>query len=294
LGTSIVKLKGTGEEITPFVERRGFALERFMRRVASHPMLRKDEQLKLFLTSEAKMPKPKSNTLALIASKLAGYQESDEWYFAKTNEIDSLENQLKKLHTALENMVKRRKELAAQTTFFAESFGALADAEEMESLKKAMHQMADVEVKVARLHSKQEHRDFYNVSEIAFDYLQMIQATKLCFQQRINAFRAWQTAESTLVKKKENEASLTAKGKSDKLEQAAKEVAEAEQQVTTTHEQFDQISARLKKELKRFDVIRAHDFTHSMVDYVESMMTLEHHVVKAWEAFLPEAKNIGQ
>lgn len=52
-------------------------------------------------------------------------------------------------------MVKRRKELAAQSTFFAESFGALADAEELESLNKAMHQMADVEVKVARLHSKQ-------------------------------------------------------------------------------------------------------------------------------------------
>ncbi len=31
-----------------------------------------------------------------------------------------------------------------------------------------------------------------------------------------------------------------------------------------------------------------------MVDYVESMMTLEHAVVKAWEAFLPEAKAIGQ
>lgn len=52
-------------------------------------------------------------------------------------------------------LVKRRKELSAHTTLFAESFGALADAEELESLQKAMHQMADVEVKVARLHSKQ-------------------------------------------------------------------------------------------------------------------------------------------
>ena len=31
-----------------------------------------------------------------------------------------------------------------------------------------------------------------------------------------------------------------------------------------------------------------------MVEYVESMMTLQHQVVKAWEAFLPEAKSIGQ
>ncbi len=51
------------------------------------------------------MPKAKSNTLALIASKLAGYQEQDEWYDAKTNEINNLETQLKKLHAALEKWV---------------------------------------------------------------------------------------------------------------------------------------------------------------------------------------------
>jgi hypothetical protein len=40
--------------------------------------------------------------------------------------------------------------------------------------------------------------------------------------------------------------------------------------------------------------VQAHDFTHAVVDYVESMMTLQHQIVKAWEAFLPEAKTIGQ
>ena len=77
------------------------------------------------------------------------------------------------------SLVKRRKDVSGHTTLFAESFGALADAEEIESLQKAMHQMADVEVKVARLHSKQENRDFYDFSEIVYDYLQMIQAVKV-------------------------------------------------------------------------------------------------------------------
>ena len=196
------------------------------------------------------------------------------------------------------SLVKRRKDLSGHTTLFAESFGALADAEEIESLQKAMHQMADVEVKVARLHSKQENRDFYSLSEIAFDYLQMIQAVKVrrgmglgggvkqaargcasksngslhlpstsptqlhplprqtCFQQRMAAFRAWQNAESALVKKKEAEANYTAKNRVEKLDQAAREVAEAEEHVTQTHEAFDKLSARLKKELKRFEIVR--------------------------------------
>jgi hypothetical protein len=76
-------------------------------------------------------------------------------------------------------MVKRRKELAAHTTFFAESFAALADSEEIDSLKNAMHQMADVEAKVGRLHSKQEHRDFYDMSEIINDFVAMCGGMKV-------------------------------------------------------------------------------------------------------------------
>ena len=92
------------------------------------------------------------------------------------------------------SIVKHRKELAAQTTLFAESFGGLADSEEVtvlhtgkrllaclpdllhsasrapfqvESLKAAMHQMADVEVRVARLHSKQVRCNGLRWSDVA-------------------------------------------------------------------------------------------------------------------------------
>lgn len=83
--------------------------------------------------------------------------------------------------------------MAGHTTLFAESFAALADAEEVESLTKAMHEMADVEARVARLHSrqvlysfhskvelcKQERRDFYDFSEIIHDYVAICGAVKV-------------------------------------------------------------------------------------------------------------------
>jgi sorting nexin-1/2 len=72
----------------------------------------------------------------------------------------------------------------------------------------------------------------------------------------MTAFRAWQNAESALVKKKEAEANYTAKNRVEKLDQAAREVAEAEEHVTETHKAFDKLSTQLKKELKRFDVVR--------------------------------------
>jgi sorting nexin-1/2 len=48
----------------------------------------------------------------------------------------------------------------------------------------------------------------------------------------------------------------------------------------------------MRRELERFDHYKAQDFIHMCVKYIESVMTMEHQVVKAWEAFLPEAKSI--
>lgn len=158
MGTGLMKFKSGGEEITPFIERRGAALGRFIARVAAHPTLAGDEVLKLFLTTEGKLPKPKATGAGLLA-KLTGYTESDEFFDSKVREMDVLESELKKMHAAAEGLVSRRKELATSTVAFAEAFGGLAEAEEMPSLTRAMHQLSDVEAKVAKLHSKQVRSD---------------------------------------------------------------------------------------------------------------------------------------
>eukprot|EP00730_Choanoeca_flexa_P007273 TRINITY_DN12305_c0_g4_i4.p1 TRINITY_DN12305_c0_g4~~TRINITY_DN12305_c0_g4_i4.p1 ORF type:complete len:532 (+),score=193.17 TRINITY_DN12305_c0_g4_i4:120-1715(+) len=294
MNTNVMKFKSSSDPLTPFIERRKAGLERFLQHCAAHPTIRKNETFKSFLQTETKVAKVKGAGLANMMAKLAGYNEGDEWFADKGGELDALEGQLKKLHTALETMVKRRKELAGHTTFFAESFAALADSEEIDSLKNAMHQMADVEAKVARLHSKQEHRDFYDMSEIIHDFMSMCQGMKICFQQRVNAHRAWQNAESNLVKKRDVEAKYTAANRADKLDQAAQDVTDAEEAVKSTKAQFEAISERIKKEWKRFDIARGNEIKAVLLEYVESMMTLQHQVVKAWEAFLPEAKAIGQ
>ena len=44
--------------------------------------------------------------------------ETDPWYEEKTQQIDSMELQLKKLYTAAETLVQRRNELAISTGAF--------------------------------------------------------------------------------------------------------------------------------------------------------------------------------
>ncbi len=64
--------------------------------------------------------------------------------------------------------------------------------------------------------------------------------------------------------------------------------------MTSTKKEFEGISARLKKELDRFDNMKVHELQETMVAYVEAIMSTQHQIVKAWETFLPEAKAIAQ
>eukprot|EP00052_Salpingoeca_macrocollata_P027594 m.262696 g.262696 ORF g.262696 m.262696 type:complete len:408 (+) comp22762_c17_seq3:821-2044(+) len=292
IGTGVMKFKNAGSEVTPFIERRAAALGRFLARVAQHPVLRKDDMLRLFLESEDRLPKPKSSIMSVLG-KLGGIGDADEWFDDKAREIDTLEAQLKKTHAALESLVTKRKELSVFTSTFAESLAALADAEEVQALTKAMHQLADVEAKVAALHFKQANRDFYDFSEIMHDYLGLISAIKDCFYQRQSAHKAWQSAEGTLHKKKDNVTKLRTQGKTEKIDQAEKDVTSAEEQVASAKKDFEEVSKRLRLELGRFDALKVRDFQATLIEFVEAIMTTQHQVVKAWEQFLPEAKAIG-
>ena len=73
-------------------------------------------------------------------------------------QADVLGAQLGRLHKSIESLVSIRRGLSISTTKFAETFAALADAEELKHLTQAMHQLADVEAKVAKFHMKQSSR----------------------------------------------------------------------------------------------------------------------------------------
>lgn len=297
INNSFMKFKNEGNEITEFVLHRRAALERFLQRVVDHPILRNDEYLHTFLESDAKLPKPKTEFIdkgmSFISAKLGHYEEAEQWFSERAQELDVLESMLKKLHSAIQGIVASRKELTQCGTKFAESFGALANAEDSASLTAAMYQLADVEHKIAKLHLKQAERDDYNFLEIFADYRGLLRAIHMCMENRVACFRESQSAVSNLASKQSNELKLKAQGKVDKYDQAQREVADAERRVVDTKKAFDTFSKDFRGELERFDFFKIHDFQRTVVSYVESMMVLEQQTIRAYEAYLPEAKGIA-
>jgi len=74
-----------------------------------------------------------------------------QWFEEKTQQIENLDTQLRKLHASVETLVAHRRDLALLTSAFAKSAAMLSNCEEHTSLSRALSQLAEVEEKVLLL-----------------------------------------------------------------------------------------------------------------------------------------------
>lgn len=292
-----------------FVERRRAALERYLNRTAAHPVLRVDTDFKQFVELETELPKATSTSALSSAGvkrlfNMVGdsmnkmtykMDESDEWFEEKQQQLENLDNQLRKLHCSIETLVHHRKQLSHQTASFAKSAAMLGNAEENTALSRAMSQLAETEEKVEKLHDKQANSDFFMFSELLKDYVSLVGAVREVFHQRVKVFQSWEHSQQTLTRKREAEGKLQLAGKADKvkLEQAKAEISEWETNVQKGQAEFEQISKIIRKEVERFEKQRVEDFKSALISYLESLMDDQQELIQYWETFLPEAKAIA-
>ncbi|XP_057300577.1 sorting nexin-2-like [Hydractinia symbiolongicarpus] len=303
----MVKVKGSKENqsSTDFVEKRKHALEKYVNRLARHKDLCEDSDFKEFLEAD-ELPRAK-NTSALSKGGLSRLAkgigeamskmtskivETDSWFEEKQNQVEALDNQLKKLHTATEMLVTLRKEVSVNTAAFAKSCSLLSSAEEHSGLSKALTQLAEVEEKIEHIQGEQSATDFFGLSECLKEYIGMLAAVKAVFNQRNKVWGNWQSAQTTLNKKREALAKFEIAGKADKVGPAQEEVKEWERRVEKGEEDFDSISKSIKIEMARFETMRIKDFKELIITYLESLLDVQQQFVTLWEGFGPVAKEI--
>ncbi|CAB3993838.1 Sorting nexin-2 [Paramuricea clavata] len=306
LGMTKVKLGKEESTSADFVERRRASLERYLNRTAAHPALREDSEFRQFLETEnlpratgtaafsgggfKRLVKNVGDTMFNLTSKI---EESDQWFEDKHIKIDALETQLKKLHQALESLVNNRKELSTSTTVFSNAIAVLSSAEEHSSLSRALSNLAEVEEKVDKVIQNQMETDFYVLAELLKDYLGLVHSVKLCFNQRLRVFTNLQNAQQNLTKKREALVKAELASKSDRMKQCKDEVNECERKVEKCQEEFKEMSKTIRKEFARFERNRTKDFRAAIIKYLEALMENQQQVLKHWEGYLPEAKEIA-
>ncbi|XP_044050250.1 sorting nexin-1a [Siniperca chuatsi] len=306
LGMTKVKVGKEDSSSADFVERRRGALERYLQRVVNHPSLLQDPNVREFLERE-ELPRAVStqalsgagflkmiNKATDAVSKMTiKMNESDVWFEEKLQEVESADQQFRKLHVLVESLVIHRKELSLNTASFAKSMAMLGSAEDNTALSRALSQLAEVEDKMEQLHQDQAANDTFSFAEVIADYIRLLGAVRGSFDHRIKAWQRWQDAQTALQKKRETEAKLLWANKPDKLQLAKEEIVEWEAKVTQYEREFDRVSATVRKEVVRFEKEKAKNFKRQIIKYLESLLQSQQQLIKYWEAFLPEAKAIA-
>jgi len=308
LGMTKVKMSKEDESTTQFefVEKRRAALERYLNRTASHPNLRVDPDFREFLELDAELPKASQTStlsgksvlkaISKLGDKVSQYatkmEETDSWFEDKTNIIENLDIQLRKLLLATDAMVEFRKGLSGQTYQLSKSLRLLGSAEDNTKLAAALQQLADVEEKVEKVHEQQAKDDFFLLSELIHDYIGIVGAVRDAFNERVKAWQSWQTVQRDLTRRREYKAKAELAGKTDRVMQLRQEIAENERQLDMAQENFEKISRIIKKEFETFDVKKCKDFKDTITLYLENMLKSQETLVTHWERFLPEIKNM--
>ncbi|TPX36655.1 hypothetical protein SmJEL517_g01340 [Synchytrium microbalum] len=286
-----------------FVESRRGALERFLRRTASHPILSNESDMRLFLESETfnvdVNQKKKEETakvgglfgrlgqsLTVATPSFSKVVEVDQWFDTKKTQIDLLDGQLKALLKALEGLVKQRRELALGLAEFGESMLALAQIEVNKPLAFHLTTLGDIHKRLREVHERQAKLDMQSLVATTDEYIRIIASMKKAFEARVKSYQVWQQLDANLTKKLEAlEKMKTAKGRQDKRTQLGTEIDEAEKGVDQAKRDFEEISKLLRSELARFDVEKVADFTDCMRQFLKDFTDTQDEIISLWESY---------
>ncbi|GFF27591.1 vacuolar protein sorting-associated protein vps5 [Aspergillus udagawae] len=295
--------QAVGRFDTNFVESRRAALERMLNKIATHPILQHDADLKIFLESESfnMDVKNKENrepdlgqnkgmfsSFGISVGGGGKFVEHDDWFHDRKIYMDALENQLKALLKAIDVVVAQRKGLAEAAGDFSSSLHALAAVELSPALSSPLDGLSDLQLRIKELYERQAQHDVLTLGITIDEYLRIIGSVKTAFSQRQKAFHSWHAAESELQKRKHTQEKLLRQGKTqqDRLNQANADVADAERKVHQARLLFDDMGRLMRNELQRFEKEKVEDFKSGVETFLESAVEAQKELIELWETFL--------
>ncbi|CAH8574782.1 unnamed protein product [Schistosoma margrebowiei] len=314
LATTKVKMSKDVSAENEFVERRRIALERFLSRVLSHPVLHIDEDVCDFLRHEGELPRATNTQLlsgaaAIKVMKNLGdaigkfaYKVDDpeentaeEFFYQKADELDSWEKQLKRLHSSLLNLVSGDNDLANAEAGLSRSVLLLANVEENTGLAQALHHLAETEGHVADLHALQAEAHTCHLVEYSRELLGMVQACKDVLSERVRIYRTWKTAEANLRSKREQKIRMEMAPRNDnkKMATITMELEDLENRVDQAQHKFNNISINIKREFQNFDLNRFAYFKQATTEYLELLLQIQLKVLENWEKYLSYTNSIN-
>ncbi|PIB02240.1 Sorting nexin-1 [Cercospora beticola] len=287
-----------------FIESRRQALERMINKIASHPILQMDGDLKTFLESEqfsvaikhsGKDPllggtesKGIMSSIGLGGSSGGKFIEHDDWFHDRRVYLDALESQLKALQKSTDTVVAQRKGLAEACADFSLSLHNLAAVELSPSLSGPLDALGDLQLRIQELYQRQAMQDVLTLGIVIDEYIRLIGSVKKAFEQRQKAFHSWHSAEAKLadIKKQQDKLLRAGRTQQDRLGQMQADVADQERRVHATRLLFEDMGRLMRAELDRFEREKVEDFKSGVETFLESAIEAQKELIELWETYL--------
>ncbi|GAW00449.1 Vps5-domain-containing protein [Lentinula edodes] len=212
-----------------FIRQRRFALEKCIQKIANHPVLCKDSDLKLFLESDTfaldikhrkidpGSPGPSSGIISSIGQTLTGtrFYETDDYFDSKRTYLDSLEAQLRSLVKSIDLVSKHRMEMAQAVSEFSDHVKELAEggdfntglnvsgSSQAQQLSHTLMGLAEVERKAQELHVLQSEQDMITIMGTVDEYARLIGSVRMAFSSRGRMYQAWKNADVDVIRVKQ-------------------------------------------------------------------------------------------
>ncbi|KAJ7281472.1 Vps5 C terminal like-domain-containing protein [Mycena rebaudengoi] len=282
-----------------FVRQRRFALEKCIHKIANHPVLGKDADLKLFLESDtfaldikhrkAEIAQERGGLMASIGQSFAGprFYETDEWFDRQKDYLDSLEGQLRGLVKAIELVSKQRGELATAIAEFAQTVTDLSSSDVGKQLSHSLAGLAENERKAQDLQSLQSEQDVVTLLSTVDEYARLINSVRLAFNSRIRTYHSWRAADADLLRVKQTHERNRAQGRipNERVGYSLAQISESERRALDAKHEFDQATKLIKTEVARFEQERIEDFKDSLHAFLEGMIARQKELIAGWEAY---------
>ncbi|KAF7308497.1 Beta-glucan synthesis-associated [Mycena chlorophos] len=282
-----------------FVKQRRLALEKCITKIANHPVLMKDPDLKLFLESDtfsldikhrkAEIAHERGGLMASIGQSLAGprFFETDEWFDRQKGYLDSLESQLRGLVKAIEAVSKQRSELAVAMGEFGQAVSDLSASDVGKQLAQSLAGLAEVQRKTQDLQNIQADQDLTTLLATADEYARLINSVRLAFNSRIRSYHSWRASEADSLRVKQTHERNRAQGRipNERVGYSLAQVSDAERRALDAKHEFDMATKRVKEEVARFEKERVDDFKDSLHAFLEGMIQRQKVLIGSWENY---------
>jgi len=297
-----------------FIQARATALAKYLEKIAAHSELSTSKNFQVFLEGDEKTleeakkaakdlaPPLHASLLEICSHSVTAVQcmlgihkdtssksPTDEKILQMSKTVKELEVQMDNMANHASGLIRKSRDVGIVIGDFADCFDKLGQAEEG-SLGELLKNISNATTEVAGIYREEAARENAIFESPLYEYIKTLREVSAALQAREQKKIAYLAAISDVKKKQEEFNSLSKSsvaGTEMKVSAAEQSVNLAIEKARQAKEVYEIVSARVIREVEKFQSEQAEDIRKLVVDYVTLQIEANKRINQQWQVLLP-------